>query len=998
MKLSISLLAIAAFAQVPSSRMAVSSKVTVGSRGATGSGGFITLTVVGISNTQVAISYTAPSTSACTVQASESPTYSPSVNDVNTTLFSNSNRDDRDGDLGAGTTSRLIVIGRRSSEYALDSAKYSRALQAYKAHYVQVTCGVSTGVTTFTTSNIPGGMTYQDVPSADVTRLGEYVDNWMIPTMVQDNRSATQIDQYTGAYLQAVTIESDKQGSDVEGFNMTSGGFRRVCTAGLQTTTDGKVGHVCQFLLQGPSATMFYFIESSTGLVRKLGRGHPSDGPPCCVLDINMCYIGHHTGDAVRYCYNGDWQEHDEFPVDGGTLFSDVAAATQLFAYDSTFDSALFGCGDIPWANAGEYLAWQCTRPNGQDSYGWIFIYYGGDGRAYDPMHTATPGGLWPGIVAAFNPMTNIRCKYCGNHTINTMPNVPVNPTIPMGIVNWHGLNNNGTVGTAAWETTFGANASGGATSIVLATKATSQYSGGDTFDPGNPAVGDVLFLPNGQERLTITSISGSGPFTAGVTPALANGYNSGDVIRWDCNATNTAGAGIGGWKILYWDFINDPHGTDTTGTYMIFDQYFDSGGHYDDGPNGRVSEAGWQVVPGNITTNLNTNNILIATDSPTFHGLGTFCFSSACPKHPTWHQNPTTLSGDQRNWFTDQVTFNGGPGFYGENGTAVSTVSGTLYKYLGAPPGADAQFKAQYPAVAGKNALWRKVLPTVAISGGRPLLDISSTSAGDVIGTGAGDNWKFCVAYLAGECRSGSSAGDIYFNHPNLVLAYCSNADGAVPDRLDICISAAPAHSNSIPRMLSSASDTTNATRRSQIYTHGVRGIRQNIAFAFAKILPIDASWLLFPAGYSCTANVSELFCNLWMAKNTPFPAQDAYNRADFIPVNTGEIVGGGMVDNAIVQFGYSEFGTNSQLYCTSRAESCYANSATVPTGTNPFSYPSDGSVNTLISLAGVPCDTTCTIDIPALSGHTLYYRILKRNAANGIISTGDLQLAIVP
>ena len=65
----------------------------------------------------------------------------------------------------------------------------------------------------------------------------------------------------------------------------------------------------------------------------------------------------------------------------------------------------------------------------------------------------------------------------------------------------------------------------------------------------------------------------------------------------------------------------------------------------------------------------------------------------------------------------------------------------------------------------------FRKVYPTAAFSGQTPLTDISSPAQGDVIGTGPADSNKYCVTQIAGECRAGSAAGDVYVNAPTWII-----------------------------------------------------------------------------------------------------------------------------------------------------------------------------------------------------------------------------------
>jgi hypothetical protein len=957
---------------------------------AAGGGAISNLTVVATSNTQAMLSYTAPDSNPCTVEVSESASYSPLVNDVNATLFAGSDSDNRDGNLVSGT-SRIVMLGRRLVRTASDGNRYSLALQTNTPHYVRLTCGTATDTATFTTKNIPGGSTYGEIPEADPARPGQ----WLTPTQLTDSGRNTQrvVDNFTGALMKPVTLRSDRAGNpNPHAMNTGFGGFVRACTAGQQTTSDGHTGFVCQIFNEGPELTNLYFIEPSTGMVRNLGHLAPAHGH--ITMDPNMCFIGTGYGPAYRFCYVGDWQEHFEAAMDGGVLHSSVSIQTQLAAFDASYDPTYFPCGNMPYANAREYRQFSCGR-SGQDAYGWLIIYYGGDGRPYDAACTA--GNDCPRIVAAFNPMMNNRTRFCGNHNFQVLPHgVSTNPMLN---INWHGLSTSDhTVGIATWSATLAGNYTAGSGTMVVTGPPASTAAGGDTFPMGNWQVGDILLHPHAgaQETFKITSVTGTGPVTLGVTQIFGTAISitAGDSLYADCSALNTSGLGNGGWMLTYWKFLLDPHGTDTTSTNLVFDRYWDSGGHYDNGILGRLTE-GWPTQPGDIEARLDTPVALNVTDTPPFHGVVSPCYSSTCVKHPSYHQLTTyTPAGVDREWFTDQMTWNGGEEFFGpNNGRTITNITGNLYRYNGA---SNAPWSNAYGPVAGKDALYRKILPTIAITGGFPYTDISGP--GSVITGGTGDGWKYCVAYLAGECVSGSNAGDVYFNAGTTIdLPYCSSADGAVPQRHDICIGAGPAYSNSIPQLLISATDTVNATRRSRVVTHALLGPRQSVAFPSAKALP-DASWMLFVAGYFCNADEPQYFCNQWMVKVPPFPAQDAYDRSDFIPttVNVSSVPDG--TSNVIVRFGYLENGTADQLYCTSRRETCVANATNIPAGLDPFRFPVEGTGGVESGLAGVSCITSCTVNLPTITGRTVYFRVIFRDAANATISTGPLQAAIVP
>lgn len=1003
MKLLPLLLCLPLLGQV-SSKTAVSGKVGSVSRIPPGGGSFTVNVVSGDgnpSNTQVLLSYTAPTTSACTVEVSESASYTPVVNDVDTGKFSGSDSDNRDGNLGAGTTSRLTLVGRRTADVATDTNYYSRALQANTLHYAKVTCGSDVGTTTFTTANIPPGMTYTDYPYPFAA--GEY--NWKLPTFFGNDRSITQVDQFTGLLYKPLTIWDDRVqgGAPVQGFNMSQGGFIQQCTAGLQSTPFGDQ-FVCQFYEEANNFTSFYAIRPSDGQVTSLGFASPRAGAPLYILGTDMCYEGAAGGQPnKKYCYTGDWTEEHEFVHDGGTAYNSVSSNDQLIAFDATFDAALFGCADF-WAPKFAYHVFTCPRlGGGQDDYGWLVFYYGGDGRVYGSgsCGAVVAGGDCPGILGAVNTMIQPGFRFQSIHNSQALPNVPTNPTVPMAFINWQQLNDNSRLGRAQWSTTLAADVTTGHTTVTVVGCPQSEYAGGDTFDPGcwNAAGGDILNIGPGNLVVTTGAPSGSGPYILPIAAYSGGTALSGAAVIMRGNATilDTTYGYFGGSYLSYWSPSTDPHGTS-----MVKDACYDPGGHGAYGLHGRIGEGSFQIIYGDISTQISTCPIpLQIDDSPRFHGLRGYCFSTACNKHPTYAQTDTSIVAEQQNHISDGLTWNGGTSFTSGPATQIED---DLYLYNGATGGGS--FASDNYA-HDKTVLYRKLFPTVAITGYYPYVDISGPSS-HITGA-AGDNGKYCVAYLAGECRNAmdmggaSAAGDIFVNLvvPGSMFSLdCLGADGPRPDRNDLCIGTFPTMGRvAVPQIYIDASSSADAISKSRLQMGGgVRGVRGMVAFSFAKILP-DASWYMMQTGLFCAPNIEAQFCNIWLAKNLPIRTPDAYDRSDFIPITTGTITGGGSVDNAIVKFWYLEFGTMSDALCTSRAESCYVNSASIPSGANPYSYASDAATpGDLTTLTGVACSTTCTINIPALSGHTLYYQIIKRNSSNAVLSTGTTQMVVVP
>ncbi|HWD98715.1 MAG TPA: hypothetical protein VG345_06750, partial [Bryobacteraceae bacterium] len=160
--------------------------------------------VTGVTNTQAVIAWTAPDQQPCTVEISESPSYSPLVHDVDPAIFPGSNIDNRDGSITDGR-SRKLVAGKRTAEKGSDGVRYSRALQSFTPHYFRITCGADRATGQFTTQQIAFGNTFQD-PSPVDENGGGYA--W--PDLSPTDRTQKIVDPQTGALIRRVSIETDR--------------------------------------------------------------------------------------------------------------------------------------------------------------------------------------------------------------------------------------------------------------------------------------------------------------------------------------------------------------------------------------------------------------------------------------------------------------------------------------------------------------------------------------------------------------------------------------------------------------------------------------------------------------------------------------------------------------------------------------------------------------------------------------------------------------------
>jgi hypothetical protein len=404
-------------------------------------------------------------------------------------------------------------------------------------------------------------------------------------------------------------------------------------------------------------------------------------------------------------------------------------------------------------------------------------------------------------------------------------------------------------------------------------------------------------------------------------------------------------------------------------------------------------------------------------------------CFGLALPNDLQSHPNPgganvaSTFGYD----YFPQVYGGqsiGGQGYANTANAAWTNVAGTLYTYTPptiCPSGCtmtqcptgftcdvdDPVIPAVHPI--GQGNLWGQInfkLTGTALScGAHPLVDISGPSSS--IGTTAAYNYEFCRARANGECYPGSSAGQMFVNCPNLITPgiqdgnisglpanYFSRvpvnaAVGGYPMGMgnDILVYNASMHSNKVSQFnlniagdgVTGQNDPTAADGRPLALCGPVRmcGGQQD-----ARVTP-DGSWIIYPMNAAFNGQ------DMYAAKIPAWPAQISLSGSGFVPVTVGLPPVPGAA-SAVVEFGYQEDGAPASLYCTSRQDTCMANHATIPAGTQPFQYASE-------SPAGLACASGCVISVPAIPWRILYYRAKYLDGSNNVVATtGDLAVAV--
>jgi hypothetical protein len=899
--------------------------------------------IIGTTNTQAVLAYSAPDDNACTVRVSQQSSFTPLVRDVDPALFHGADQDTRPENIVTGAN-RIFVVGKRITQRAADGRNYSRALETHAAHYYQVTCGNSVATGTFTTANIPLGMTYNDVPQVDENNPGQ----WMIPTQLQD-RTQTIIDPQTGALLKRVSLDAEagNRSYGYAGAFLTYGGFNRVCSPSL-TGPQSKQGYLCVFPDYNLQLGLLYFIEHTTGEVLYLGL-IPYAGASVNGSDLSLYYSS--NGSIFRTTYTGNFQPvvtNDPIPMSPGVLYSAVSINQLMKEFDPSFDDRLYGCGSAV-AGPGQYTLIQCNRSI-QDSYGWIGAFYGGDGRPI--AANCKDGDACPRVVAAMNVFSAPATRWCALHNIQMIPN---NPLIGLNFQQLHDFS--GALGAAPMATKLSTAIAPGDTKITGDGEPASLST---TPDPvrQDAAVGDAFIIgTNPAESVRITAISQdpSGKRIWTVTrDSQPKAFPAGTVVWADCKA---------GFRLTYWKFLNDPHGQDTTNHDVVIDSYWDGGGHADAGPLGRITEAssGWAAVYGKVIDHLNEPLSLVIDDSPMFAGVHGLSYGNTTSKHPSYHQDEKQAPVSEQRWFLDMLPFDGGNLFSPNPGATL--ISGQLYKYI-LTPGVP---------------LFRKQLPTIASSGGSALLDISGPES--VISDSPADSYKYCVANVAGECQAGSAPGDVFINAPKVKYLFCTGGDGPNPANLDLCLGNAGAWMQGMTQVYlgSTLADSVSHTR---VITHGLAGIKNMFYYSTAKSLP-DASWALFNVGVVIGAPSDQV--NVWMAKLPPFEKQDPVDRSTFArgPISISAPQGQ-RIASAAIEFGYTEQGDPSQHYCTSRREACVAVAAAVNDAA-PFYFTQSETYTRM------PCARACTITLPVLPAHVAYYQVKFYDANGAFVAVGE-------
>lgn len=267
---------------------------------------------------------------------------------------------------------------------------------------------------------------------------------------------------------------------------------------------------------------------------------------------------------------------------------------------------------------------------------------------------------------------------------------------------------------------------------------------------------------------------------------------------------------------------------------------------------------------------------------------------------------------------------------------------------------------------------VYGKVLPYLAFAGRYLLKDIS----GPASAIGDADEWRFCVAYRAGECRADSGTYDVYVNVPRasmkaacLVNTYALNYP---------CFTT-PFGFGAWAIQYRFTLDDPGGTHYRRL-TMGFTGPGRQYQFSSIHASP-EGRWAFLNSGW-----VDGVRPEAMMVKLPPPPVDDGVDRSSYLPVRVN-IAPDASATRARVRFGYAENGPVSAFFCTSRQEACVTDDQVAP-----FAY------EKVDALTPAACSAGCTLQIPALPGRVVYYRVERLDDDGNVLSTDGTQAAVAP
>ncbi|MGO9097844.1 MAG: hypothetical protein ACLQGV_21785 [Bryobacteraceae bacterium] len=827
--------------------------------------------------------------------------------------------------------------------------RFSRTLQADTQHWYRITCGTEQSSGTFWTANIPIGSTYGELTAFDWSSAPM---KYLYPA-IPNTRGYEVIDPVTGLLAKRATLASDCPTCGAKDLPTSfDAGSMIACP---QQKTNG--GYHCTVESHQMSNRLYWYGDD--GSVRYLGQLHYYGGTdwaagyagPQASWDTNNPNLFWTTGSnrllALNYTGNDvavspnayvSWTATNMIPAATGKTLTGL-----IHDFDPSFPRTTYAsCGLA--SVQGDYLTGVCRSEN-QDSPGWIWALYLGDRLPLGSCSNCLR------VVAAAPIHGNAKTRWCGEHYTDQLPVFNVQPFVVQHLV--------GGGATGPWEVVLQGNIDSTTNSITVSGEpvcnASSLPTDGSTYLQ-DAAVGDAFMFETGGEMVKLTGKNGTAwTVQRGYAGSTATSHTAGALLRAVCEPLD-----ITSYDDLFWSYLDDPHGTDTSNAYWRQDTAIYNAHRVERDPWDIV--AGWSMRYGSFPAN-NFDGAATATvtASPPFSGTRAGADGNSYQKHPSY-ENWNAPETERRDWFLDATPFQIAP----TTGESALKAGGASYIFkITQNPAAPRDFKKA---------------PYIGISSDKVLLDISGP--GSRLDDSPEDQYKLCAVYQAGECWEGSQPGEIYANLPSLSEAGCSTGE-VYAGKNDLCAFHVAAYGQAVVQF--GLQDGRGSAANARVLVRGLAGPwRRWGTMTNARALP-DGEWMVFPTTIFDDNTSGENTSML--ARIPPMPAWDGVDRTDFVPIAVA-VPGRAGAKKTVVEFGYDP---TFSFRCTQRREECIADTATYD-HSNPYKF---GETD---EYSGVDCTVDCSIQIPAIAGRILYYRWKYRAEDGSLIETGPIVASTVP
>ncbi len=827
-----------------------------------------------------------------------------------------------------------------------------------------------------------------------------------------------------------------------------AGAFFDVCSMTATPGAQGRPGYTCLI----PDFLGFYWVDAETGEARLIGRNAATPRTSCYQIAAPMdpqrptrfdCY-DRFNDQVLTVEYKGDFADHTPgFDLGADTLkacndaghpsntpcyvnvnLTEGTSFTKLVQqFDSTYDPKKYPCcWRVGTNQAGQYVLY-AYRSDHVNSPMWTMVFDPHVSSNREPgnagcVSAAVGDPTRPGCVIAAMPNW-LRGDTRGQPGKGDMVPNPAPGWISVQPMTWEGGAGDGwgpwimkTSGGFQFTTEPGV--PGGLNDCpqnrwVTGKRCTQVTVTSEPFDPdpgptetGAPGEyytiepGDFLYVDhpigNHDGKHELVRVVAKSGLTLTVARGVTDGVTlCGNPRDMDCgaggpilkSAVNPVLSAAAISPRAYWNYLKDPHGLlgwvradqGDTKNHMFsrFGSQAEAGtGYLDARCKSRDGCYSFRLNPsGEIENLFTTGRTGVASQNPGFAGK----FGSAAINAVQSHPGPMGLqpaSDREKEFLLDGRPYNGTYDANDPKAPRAVAVSGSLWKF---------------PANAV--ALNRKFLPTKAQVGWRPLLDVSGPRS--KLSADEGDAYRYCVVVAKGECRDGSAPGEIYFNAPFLRFHSCVYPGQATQsgDFSDVCIHNQAGVSDNLMQVdMHVSSDDTGLKQRA--LTKGFGPSKLGAPYWNAMAMP-NNKWAAFRTRFV------NGFRNEVMLMKMPPVDEDGKDRSTFLPLEVKVASVPARTDNVVVEFGYAENGPADQMFCTTRHEACAAGAGAAGGAidlNNPFSFTptEDGA------LKGMPCASSCTVNVPVISQRVTYYRVRFRDSANQTISVSPVRVDTSP